>query len=328
MVFSLGNNGDGKSGLGVTTGDTLIPTPINTSNLAGRKIAQVAYRDSHALLLADDGTVFSFGWNADGRTGLGFAENTGTPVATPIDTTNYFGAPIVGLAAGSRYGLILDRADGPRVALISSGDSWSYLDNGSNQGTAWRNVGFNDDAWPSGPSQLGFGDGDEQTIIECGPGPAGSCSPANGLSNNFATTYFRITGEFDSEEIASLSSLFARIRRDDGAVVYVNGVEVYRDASLRPGAAFNEFANYNGAAAVGGADESAWRTFSFSPSLLRDGENVIAVEVHQQAGSSSDLSFDFELVAAVTPIPEPTSLALAIVGLGSVAVAAKRKRRR
>src|SRR5687768_3695680 len=55
------------------------------------------------------------------------------------------------------------------VTLIPAGAAWRYLDNGTNQGTAWRGVGFNDSAWNSGNAELGYGDGDEATIVSYGP---------------------------------------------------------------------------------------------------------------------------------------------------------------
>lgn len=52
--------------------------------------------------------------------------------------------------------------------LIARGADWHYLDDGSNQGTAWRETDFDDSGWDSGPAQLGFGDGDEDTVIASG----------------------------------------------------------------------------------------------------------------------------------------------------------------
>jgi len=67
--------------------------------------------------------------------------------------------------------------------FILSGDTWKYLDNGTDQGTAWRAVAFNDAAWSSGASQLGYGDGDEATVVSFGPSS----------TNRYPTTYFRKT---------------------------------------------------------------------------------------------------------------------------------------
>ncbi len=104
-VFSFGWNGEGRTGQGTISGNTLVATPIDTTNLAGRAITQAA-AGGFSLLLADDGAVFSFGWNGDGRTGQG--TNSGnTLVATPIDTTNLAGSAITQVAAGDSHGLLL-----------------------------------------------------------------------------------------------------------------------------------------------------------------------------------------------------------------------------
>ena len=52
--------------------------------------------------------------------------------------------------------------------LIAKGSVWKYLDNGSDQGTAWRAKSFADGSWASGAGQLGYGDGDEATLLSFG----------------------------------------------------------------------------------------------------------------------------------------------------------------
>jgi len=105
-VFSFGNNSFGTTGLGITTGNTPIATPIDTSNLGGRAIKQVSANRGHNLLVAEDGVVFAFGENSDGITGLGTALGS-TPIATPIDTTNLGGRAISQVATGSDHSLLL-----------------------------------------------------------------------------------------------------------------------------------------------------------------------------------------------------------------------------
>ena len=109
-VFSFGSNTFGQTGLGSDSGDTLIPTPIDTSHLVGKTVTQVAAggagSESHTLLLASDGTVFSFGTNQVGRTGLGITTGN-TLVATPIDTTNLSGTTIIQIAASGFASFLL-----------------------------------------------------------------------------------------------------------------------------------------------------------------------------------------------------------------------------
>ena len=90
--------------------------------------------------------------------------------------------------------------------LVEQGAAWKYLDNGTNQGTAWRGVGFNDGAWLSGTAQFGYGDGDEATVVSYG----------GNSSNKFITTYFRRA--FNVADPTLYQSLTLRLLRDDGAV--------------------------------------------------------------------------------------------------------------
>jgi alpha-tubulin suppressor-like RCC1 family protein len=105
-VYSFGTNSLGATGQGTSSGNTLIATPIGAANLAGRVITQVSAGAVHSLLLANDGTVFSFGRNTDGQTGLGtvFAS---TLVATPIVTTNLTGLRVTRIDAGDAYSLLV-----------------------------------------------------------------------------------------------------------------------------------------------------------------------------------------------------------------------------
>jgi hypothetical protein len=168
-------------------------------------------------------------------------------------------------------------------ALIAANSAWKYLDNGSNQGTAWRSNSFNDSTWKSGNAELGYGDGDEQTIVSFG----------GDSRHKFITTYFRKS--FSIADPAAVKALAFRLIRDDGAAVYLNGTEVFRDNLPGGSISSSTFASE----ALGGSDESAWLSGSIDPSLLRSGSNVIAVEIHQSDPDSSDISFNFDLTAAL-----------------------------
>nr|MBA2606017.1 hypothetical protein [Acidobacteriota bacterium] len=52
-----------------------------------------------------------------------------------------------------------------QTTLIGRSAAWKYLDNGSNQGAGWTAPAFNDSVWAAGNAQLGYGDGDEATIV-------------------------------------------------------------------------------------------------------------------------------------------------------------------
>ncbi len=105
-VFSFGSNTSGQTGLGTSVGETLVASPIDTTNLGGLKITQVAAGREHSLLLAEDGSVFSFGSNDYGKTGLGTTTGE-TLVATPIDATNLGEWEITQVAAAWNRSLVL-----------------------------------------------------------------------------------------------------------------------------------------------------------------------------------------------------------------------------
>lgn len=175
--------------------------------------------------------------------------------------------------------------------LIQAGAVWSYKDDGSDQGTAWRAVAFNDASWLSGPAQLGYGDGDEATLVGYGPDAA----------NKFVTTYFR--RKFFVANPAAYTNLLVRLKRDDGAIVYLNNAEIFRSNMPTGQVASTNFAF--GAAADDGTN---FFPKSVNPALLVAGNNVVAVEMHQSDRTSSDVSFDFELIANYAPAPPAVSI--------------------
>ncbi len=165
--------------------------------------------------------------------------------------------------------------------LIPRGATWRYLDDGSDQGSSWVAPAFNDSAWGMGPAHLGYGDQDEITPLSFGADP----------DDKHITTYFR--HGFSVPNPAAYTKLRLRLARDDGAVVFLNGLEVARSNMPVGLIAFDTGA----LASQSGSDEDVFRVIDLSPSDLLPGNNLIAVEVHQIDGTSSDISFDLDLRA-------------------------------
>ena len=157
------------------------------------------------------------------------------------------------------------------VSLVSTGAVWKYDDTGTDLGTAWRAPGFDDSSWASGPSQLGYGDGDESTVINSSP-----IRPCY---------YFRQT--FTVANPAVFTSLSLEILRDDGCVVYLNGTEVARYNMPAGTITYSTWAS--------SAADYPWDPPQAIANLLVAGNNVIAVEVHQGNSTSSDVSLDLKL---------------------------------
>ena len=173
------------------------------------------------------------------------------------------------------------------LPLITLHSVWSYLDNGTDQGTAWRELNFDDSSWGYGQGQLGYGDGDEWTVVSYGPDP----------NNKYPTTYFRHAFTFDGPAVSNLT---VRLLRDDGAVVYLNGSEVFRSNMPDIPITYRTFS----LATISGDEENQFITALIDPTSLRVGTNVIAVEIHQANLTSSDISFELELTGGL-PIGAP-----------------------
>lgn len=165
-------------------------------------------------------------------------------------------------------------------SLVDAGSEWKYLDDGSDQGTAWRSSGFDDSTWRTGEAQLGYGDNDEATVIDGGPS-----------GDRFITAYFRKS--FPVRTLEGYFSLHLRVLCDDGAVIYLNNVEAWRVGMPEGAIDYTTRAS----AGVSGDAERTFVECDLPVSLLRAGVNVLAVEVHQNAPSSGDMSFDLGLEA-------------------------------
>jgi secreted PhoX family phosphatase/sulfur carrier protein ThiS len=173
---------------------------------------------------------------------------------------------------------------------ILQNSEWKYLDNGTNLGTTWTAPAFNDAPWAFGPGKLGYNDG-AVTVVSYGPD----------AGNKYITTYFRKQFHVTNTTVLA-DTLQLNLLRDDGAVVYVNGTEVAR--SNMPAGSFNylTFAP----TIIDGADESVYYPFHIPKSVLVNGTNTIAVEIHQRDGTSSDLGFDLSLAEYTAPVAPVT----------------------
>jgi len=250
------------------------------------------------------------------------------------DTPPYSGT-LSNVASGSHRLTAVGRSDtgarftsqsvnlGVVSAFVAWGSVWRYLDDGSDQGTNWIAPHFEDDDWKYGPAELGYGDGDEATVVEDDPTP-GYTPNAN---DRFITTYFRQT--FDVSSTNGLAGLVMILERDDGGVVYLNGRELFRTPNM-PQAPTN--ITYTTTTTDGIGIEDTIDAVFLSPTNLIIGANVFAVEIHQQAANSSDISFNLQLLGIPTIIhnlsplveltnPPPNSFFLAptSINLGATA---------
>ncbi|MCU0780866.1 MAG: CotH kinase family protein, partial [Akkermansiaceae bacterium] len=175
------------------------------------------------------------------------------------------------------------------VPLISAGAVWKYWDGAAYPAANWRTPAYSDAAWKTGPAPLGYGGGQTTTI---GFGP--------NSSSKYITACFRKA--FSVANPAAITGLTINLARDDGAVVYLNGVEVARSNMPAGTIAFTTAAS----AVVSGDTKYAFQVIPITPPpgllLAAPAENLIAVEVHQQNATSSDLYLNLTLTATTTTV--------------------------
>ncbi|HKS37845.1 MAG TPA: lamin tail domain-containing protein, partial [Verrucomicrobiae bacterium] len=118
------------------------------------------------------------------------------------------------------------------------------------------------------------------------------------LASGHVTDYFRAAFLFAGDPAATALKLNALA--DDGAVFYLNDVEILRVNLPGGQITSSTFASTN-------VTNSAWTgLLPISSASLRAGTNVLAVELHQAPGGTNDLLFTAELVATPAPPARPT----------------------
>lgn len=175
--------------------------------------------------------------------------------------------------------------------LIETGASWAYSYGGAVPDAGWSAPGFDDSAWPTGASPIGYGSDLVTTALE----PAAAPRPV--------TAWFRHS--FTVADPGLSPSVELQYVADDGAVVYVNGVEVSR-TRMADGPVTAETRAQ--AAVTTQAAQAEPTSVTIPTSMLVAGENVVAVETHLNYRSSPSLSFSASLTRSETivePEPEP-----------------------
>jgi len=167
---------------------------------------------------------------------------------------------------------------GETLRLTAYTNLWKYIDTGEYPGEGWKAPDYDDSTWPSGPGLLYHEEsglpGPKNTPIDLGP----------------TAFYFRSAFDYfgPTEEV----TLRLQTILDDGAVIYLNGQEIYRLGMPEGEIAPDTFANRTvGNAAVEGP-------FEVPGDALRVGRNILAVEVHQHSATSSDVVWGLQLEVA------------------------------
>ena len=182
--------------------------------------------------------------------------------------------------------------------LVAVGDDSNYLIPNAATSQNWRELPFDDSDWQSGATGIGYSDGDDQTIVP------------NGTKAVFLRQYF----ELDQPHL--VEDILFHVDYDDGCAAYLNGIEIAR-ANLpnTPGPAPYDLTPFidREARLYQGGDLEEY-VIENSGTLLKEGTNVLAVQVHNFSSNSSDLSIlpylSVSATQEVNGIPPPIELGL------------------
>lgn len=157
--------------------------------------------------------------------------------------------------------------------IIRPGDIWKYFGNNKEPYEQWIALDFDDSLWQSDQAGFGFGDDDDSTIVD-------------------HTTALFIRKSFFIEDVSKVLNMVFHVDFDDGFVAYLNGIEIARSnigiVNVRPD--YNQLADSNREAEIyrGGLPE-IFVVENFRE-IIENGNNVLAIEVHNGSATSSDLS--------------------------------------
>jgi hypothetical protein len=159
--------------------------------------------------------------------------------------------------------------------VVLAGDEWAYFSGQGEPDSAWFTAEFNDSSWARGPAGIGYGDEDDQTVID----------PALAL-------YMRRA--FQIIDTSVISAALLHMDYDDAFVAYLNGTEIARSnigvPGVRPLSEHTAAALHEALMYTGGRPESYYLSDDQRAGLLRPGVNILALQVHNENIGSSDLS--------------------------------------
>lgn len=175
--------------------------------------------------------------------------------------------------------------------LIKAPEQWRYFLGTTSPpavepSTTWRTLSFDDNGWLQGPGGIGYGDGDDGTSLD--------------LSGGIQVMSVFMRKKFTIVDKTKIEAGVISVDYDDGFVAYLNGTEIAR-ANMDGKGAFPLYTSNTS----GFGDEGLVNPLPFTISketlqnLLIQGENVLAVQVHNESTSSSDLTSNVYLSVGI-----------------------------
>ncbi|MFK7983444.1 MAG: CotH kinase family protein [Saprospiraceae bacterium] len=170
--------------------------------------------------------------------------------------------------------------------ILQQGDACKYIIPDASTSSNWRTKDFDDTNWKGGATGIGYGDGDDNTVV-----------PAQ-------TRSVFVRQKFTLTDLSQIEEIIFQVDYDDGFVAYLNGIEIGR-ANIDGGAFPNYFTGVicDREAELYQGISPTKLTFKNVAELLVEGENVLAVQVHNVNTFSSDLTIiPFLSLGSKTPL--------------------------
>jgi len=177
--------------------------------------------------------------------------------------------------------------------LVRAREMWRYFKGTVAPPTDWADSGFDDTTWLLGPTGIGYGDGDDLTVledmrrVEDDPDTPEVDESQPGYVSVFLRKVFAVA------DAAAINDLILRVDYDDSFVAYLNGTEVARAGLSGNPPAFDRTGSSHEAGTPVEFDITGDR------GLLVDGLNTLAIQVHNTDYTSSDVSMIPELISRV-----------------------------
>jgi alpha-tubulin suppressor-like RCC1 family protein len=140
-LWAWGSNANGRTGLNTTSGSTTVPTRVGLDNdwVFVSSGTNSVGGGSHSLAIKSDGSLWAWGFNADGRTGLNTTSgNTTVPTRVGIDSDWVF------VSSGRAFSLAI-KSDGSLWAWGSNANGRTGLNTTSGNTTVPTRVGIDSD---------------------------------------------------------------------------------------------------------------------------------------------------------------------------------------
>lgn len=167
-------------------------------------------------------------------------------------------------------------------SLVNANNTWRFFPGTSEPSSTWMVSEFNDGTWSEGPGGFGYGDNDDVTVL-----------------SNVSSVYLRI--KFSINSLAEIEEAILLADFDDGFIAYINATEIARYGMSGDKPPYNQFADENHEADL--YRESYPNEHRLKKSILEqvlvEGENLLAIQVHNVDAASSDLSSNFYFVAGL-----------------------------